>query len=97
MNLSSTRVRLVLCLLVATASGGWYALLRAATPVTEPTLALSDENYAAWRDHILPKDDELEYLRIPWLLTFADGLAEAARQDKPLLLWTMNGHPLGCT
>ncbi len=96
MNLSFRSVTLILLLLVA-ASGGWYAHSRTATPITEPTLTLTDENYTAWRDHILPRDAELDYLQIPWKLTFADGLAEAARQKKPLLLWTMNGHPLGCT
>ena len=62
---------------------------------TPPLLTM--DNYAVWRDHILPTDDESAFQELPWELTFADGLASAAREDKPLLLWTMNGHPLGCT
>lgn len=60
-------------------------------------IELRDENYAAWRDHILPNPSEMAWEQIPWLTTFKDGIVAAAAADKPLLLWTMNGHPLGCT
>ena len=58
---------------------------------------LKPESLAAWRDHILPATAELDFQKIPWLTTFKDGIIEADRQNRPLLLWTMNGHPLGCT
>jgi|GEM_PF-1006432 len=58
---------------------------------------LNAGNYAVWRDHILPQSDELAWAKIPWLTTFQDGILEAGKANKPLLLWTMNGHPLGCT
>ena len=60
-------------------------------------IELTDENYAAWRDHILPNPHEMAWEQIPWLTTFKDGIIASAAADKPLLLWTMNGHPLGCT
>ena len=31
------------------------------------------------------------------LPTYAEGVAAAQSQRRPLLLWAMNGHPLGCT
>jgi hypothetical protein len=34
---------------------------------------------------------------MPWLLTFGEGMLAASEQEKPLLFWAMNGHPLGCT
>ncbi|MGH9363331.1 MAG: hypothetical protein ACRD2T_15580 [Thermoanaerobaculia bacterium] len=34
---------------------------------------------------------------IPWRTGLLDARAEAARERKPLFLWSMNGHPLGCT
>jgi len=37
------------------------------------------------------------WLEIPWHTSFHAGLAAADRADRPLLLWLMNGHPLGCT
>ena len=58
---------------------------------------LNDANYQVWRDHILPGEKELGWDQIPWLTTFKDGIIAADKEKKPLLLWTMNGHPLGCT
>ena len=60
-------------------------------------IELNDENYASWRDHIRPHPEELNWEDIPWQTTFADGLLAADAAAKPLLFWTMNGHPLGCT
>jgi len=54
-------------------------------------------NSLAWRQHILPSPNELEYEKIPWIDSFAEGLLAANAQQKPLLFWAMNGHPLGCT
>ena len=34
---------------------------------------------------------------IPWRIDLLAARAEALRDGKPLFLWTMNGHPLGCT
>jgi hypothetical protein len=83
----------------------WMATRTSSEPVTQaaeaPAVAadidLTDENYQAWRDHILPETDELAWQQIPWLTTFKDGILAAATAGKPVLLWTMNGHPLGCT
>ncbi len=58
---------------------------------------LTHENYAAWRDHIAPQASDLGWQQIPWLTTFQDGILAANDAQKPLLFWTMNGHPLGCT
>ena len=34
---------------------------------------------------------------IPWKVDLLEARALAARDGKPLFLWSMNGHPLGCT
>jgi hypothetical protein len=67
------------------------------TPPVAADIDLRDENYTIWRDHILPDPGELAWEQIPWLATFKDGILAAQAEKKPLLLWTMNGHPLGCT
>lgn len=41
--------------------------------------------------------DELAWQQIPWLEAFGPGIVAAHIEQKPLLLWVMNGHPLGCT
>ena len=45
---------------------------------------------------VLPTADEERWLEIPWLTNIADARADAERQGKPVLLWVMNGNPLGC-
>ena len=57
----------------------------------------SQHDLAAWRQHLEPSGRELRWESIPWLPSFGEGLLQADREAKPLLLWTMNGHPLGCT
>jgi len=60
-------------------------------------VVLTSKDYSVWRNYILPSEKERIFLSLPWQRTFADGIVEANRVDKPVLLWTMNGHPLGCT
>lgn len=55
------------------------------------------EKYDTYRDEILPDEAERAWEQISWYPTYAEGLGEAARQGKPVLLWVMNGHPQGCT
>ena len=58
---------------------------------------LNEITYDMWKEFIKPTKDELAWAEIPWRSTFYDGLVESDREQKPLLLWVMNGHPLGCT
>ncbi len=60
-------------------------------------IELTPQNFSAWRDFILPTQQELDFLKIPWRMTFKEGILDARELDLPILLWTMNGHPLGCT
>ncbi len=34
---------------------------------------------------------------IPWKTSVLAAQAEAARTGKPIFIWAMDGHPLGCT
>ena len=58
---------------------------------------LNKSTYKMWKDFIKPTKKELAWAQIPWRNTFYDGLIESDKNQKPLLLWVMNGHPLGCT
>lgn len=62
-----------------------------------PAVELNDNNLAQWRDRIRPKTEEVCYKTVDWLPTFWDGVIRAQKEDKPILLWAMNGHPLACT
>ena len=46
---------------------------------------------------IKPGKGEDQWAAIPWLTDLTQARQLAARQGKPILLWEMDGHPLGCT
>jgi hypothetical protein len=46
---------------------------------------------------IKPAKDEDKWAQIPWLTDLWQARKLAAEQGKPILLWEMDGHPLGCT
>ena len=48
-------------------------------------------------EQVVPGQDELAWRAIPWRATLRAGLQDATVEHKPVLLWAMNGHPLGCT
>ncbi len=58
---------------------------------------LSDKTYEELKNSILPKPSDVEWTRIPWRATYWEGVLDAQKADKPILLWAMNGNPLGCT
>jgi hypothetical protein len=100
MCLSNRLIRPVVGLLTAVAGLLPSSPLAGQTPEVPPAKAkveLNDRNYADWRKHILPDTGELAWQQIPWATTFKDGIVAADAAGKPVLLWTMNGHPLGCT
>ena len=46
---------------------------------------------------IRPQSLEEKWTRIPWLTSLWEARTRAAAEGKPILLWEMDGHPLGCT
>ena len=46
---------------------------------------------------VCPAPGELRWQKIAWETSLWGGVVEAHAQEKPILLWTMNGHPLGLT
>ena len=34
---------------------------------------------------------------IPWRISLLEAQAVASKEQKPLFIWAMDGHPLGCT
>ena len=45
---------------------------------------------------LVPAADE-KWQTIPWRIDLLAARDEAAAAKKPVFLWSMNGHPLGCT
>ena len=73
------------------------ALVAAVRSSAAPPGELSDKTLPEWRELIRPKTDDVCFKTVNWLPTFWDGVMTAQKEDKPILLWAMNGHPLACT
>ena len=59
----------------------------------EPTAT----NYKNLLTAIRPSEKENSWKSIGWRNQFWPAVQEAKALGRPILLWTMNGHPLGCT
>jgi hypothetical protein len=46
---------------------------------------------------IKPAATEANWARVPWRTSLWEARQKAAAEGKPILLWEMDGHPLGCT
>jgi hypothetical protein len=57
----------------------------------------AEEQFATLYAYIIPKQSELTWRTIGWRESLGQAWREARNQDKPILFWAMNGHPLGCT
>lgn len=45
---------------------------------------------------IMPQAEENAWLAIPWQTDLWAARQQAAKEGKPIFLWEMDGHPLGC-
>lgn len=56
---------------------------------------LDEERFRAMHAAVAPRGER--WMSIPWEPDLAKARERAAREKKPLLMWVMDGHPLGCT
>jgi hypothetical protein len=71
----------------------WLGLAQGA-PAVDP---IRPEQVGRLQALIKPGPGEDRWASIPWLSDLWQARRLAARQGKPILLWEMDGHPLGCT
>ncbi len=71
-------------------TAGLVATTNAAPP------AVGDAEYASLLKAVRPAPGEDQFATIPWETSLWDARVKAAAQGKPILLWEMDGHPLGC-
>jgi hypothetical protein len=64
--------------------------------LVNPPPALTAETFAGLFEACRPKADQERWTEIPWIGELWEGRQKAAREQKPLFIWAMNGHPLGC-
>jgi hypothetical protein len=70
------------------------ACLSAAGPAGR---TLSADEFRQVRDLVRPCAEEEKWAQVPWLTSLWEARKQAAEGGKPILLWEMDGHPLGCT
>jgi hypothetical protein len=76
------------------ACGFAWVAFGTATPAAEPIAA---EKFTQLHTLIKPVAAEEKWAQIPWLSSLWEARKRAAAEGKPILLWEMDGHPLGCT
>lgn len=45
----------------------------------------------------LQPDQDSPWRSIPWKISLLEAQRVAAAEQKPIFIWAMDGHPLGCT
>lgn len=66
----------------------------ASSPLWAETL--TEAQYRKLLKELQPAEDE-PWRTIPWKIALLDAQRNAARENKPIFIWAMDGHPLGCT
>jgi len=56
---------------------------------------LSVSEFEKLHAELQPSPDDA-WRTIPWETSLIGAQAKAAREKKPLFIWAMDGHPLGC-
>ena len=57
---------------------------------------IAPQQFAKLHSLIKPQAGEEKWSAIPWLTDLWEARQKAAAEGKPILLWEMDGHPLGC-
>ena len=57
---------------------------------------IKSEQFNKLHSIIKPNPDEEKFMQIPWMIDLWEARKKAASEDRPILLWEMDGHPLGC-
>lgn len=74
---------------------GAFLLFNASFAAEGP--ALRPASFRQLHTLIKPKAAEESWTGIPWMTSLWEARTRAAAEGKPILLWEMDGHPLGCT
>ena len=57
---------------------------------------LTEAEFHRLHDELQPAPDE-PWRSIPWKIALLDAQGAAVAENKPIFIWAMDGHPLGCT
>ena len=57
---------------------------------------LTDAEFVELHKSLRPSPNEL-WRKIPWKISLIEAQHAAVKERKPIFIWAMDGHPLGCT
>jgi hypothetical protein len=57
---------------------------------------LKVQDVDALKTLVKPRAEEMKWEEIPWMVDLWDARKKAAQTGKPLMLWEMDGNPMGC-
>ena len=72
------------------------ATVVATLPPSVQAEPLTDATFRELLTQLQPAIDE-PWRTIPWKIALLDAQRNAAKENKPIFIWAMDGHPLGCT
>ena len=72
------------------------AMVAATHPPSVQAEPLTDAKFRELLKQLQPAIDE-PWRTIPWRIALLDAQRNAAKENKPIFIWAMDGHPLGCT
>jgi hypothetical protein len=68
------------------------------TPVPgSVTASIPPDQFRALHAKMAPRGEGERWATIPWQTDLHAAREKSAREGKPILMWIMDGHPLGCT
>lgn len=94
----TTRLARRTLLLAAGLAVSMLAAAAGAPPPAAPSFAtprLAAADFSLLHASVRPRGER--WATIPWQTDLAAARVKAASENKPLLMWIMDGHPLGCT
>jgi hypothetical protein len=59
--------------------------------------AISEGTFKELHGLLNPTKEEEAWRTIPWKTGLLDAQRQAAAEGRPIFIWAMDGHPLGCT
>jgi hypothetical protein len=72
------------------------ALILMSSLVAAQEASLTAREFRALHKDLVPKGSAA-WETIPWQVSIAEARRLSVKKKKPIFLWAMNGHPLGCT
>ena len=66
------------------------------TSLVLASVGFSQSDFETLHRDLQPSEEEA-WRTIPWETSLLAAQARAAEEGKPIFIWAMDGHPLGCT